>query len=59
MSGEQDRCKAVELYAQARMLEAQGDYFLAKARYEESLALREDEAVRSDYLKLLATVGPK
>jgi len=59
MSRAKDHCKAVELHRLARTLEVQGDYVQAKARYEESLALREDQAVRRDYLKLLAAVGPK
>ncbi|GKS64120.1 hypothetical protein YTPLAS72_14240 [Nitrospira sp.] len=59
MSRGEDHRKAVELYRLARTLEAQGDYVHAKVRYEESLALCEDQMVRRDYLKLLATVGPK
>ncbi len=59
MGHREDHRKAVELYEQARALEAQGDYFQAKVRYEESLALCEDQTVRRDYLKLLAMVGPK
>ena len=59
MSHGEDHRKAVELSRLARTLEAQGDYFQAKVRYEESLALCEDQTVRRDYLKLLATVGPK
>lgn len=59
MSREEDYRKAAELYRLARILETRGDYVQAKVRYEESLALYEDQSVRRDYLKLLATVGPK
>lgn len=55
----QNRDRALALYDQARALEQQGDYHAARVRYEESLRLHEDAAVRAAYSKLLATIGPK
>lgn len=56
-SGDEKR-KAVELYAVARKLEAQGDYDGAVSHYEQSLRLHENETVREAYARLLATIGP-
>lgn len=53
-----DRGRAAELYAQARRLHEEKDYYAARDRYEESLRLHEDEEVREAYLRLMATIGP-
>jgi hypothetical protein len=53
-----DRRRAAELAAEARALHADKDYYAARGRYEESLRLHEDEDVRADYQRLMATIGP-
>jgi hypothetical protein len=53
-----DRDRAAELAAEARALHAEKDYYGARERYEQSLRLHEDEDVRADYRRLMATIGP-
>jgi hypothetical protein len=53
-----DRARAAELYAEARRLHEEKDYYAARERYQESLALQEDEEVREAYMRLMATIGP-
>ena len=53
-----DRERAAELYAEARRLHGEQDYFAARGRYEESLRVHEDAEVREAYLRLMATIGP-
>lgn len=53
-----DRERAAELYAQARRLHEEKDYYAARERYQESLRLHEDEEVREAYMRLMATIGP-
>jgi hypothetical protein len=53
-----DRRRAAELYAEARRLHAEQDYYAAVEPYEESLRLHEDEEVREAYRRLMATIGP-
>jgi hypothetical protein len=50
--------RALELYAEARRLEALAQYHVARKRFEESLALHEDAEVRAAYLRLLSMIGP-
>ena len=58
MTAEDDRARAAELAVEARALHAGKDYYAARVRYEESLRLYEDEVVRADYQRLMATIGP-
>lgn len=53
-----DRPRAAELAAEARALHADKNYYAARDRYEESLRLHDDEDVRADYQRLMATIGP-
>jgi hypothetical protein len=53
-----DRERAAELYAEARRLHGEKDYYAARERYQESLRLHEDEEVREAYARLMATIGP-
>ena len=53
-----DRERAAELYAEARRLHGEKDYYAARERYQESLRLHEDEEVREAYARLMATLGP-
>jgi hypothetical protein len=53
-----DRQRAAELYAQARRLHEEKDYYAARERYQESLRLYEDPEVREAYTRLMATIGP-
>jgi hypothetical protein len=53
-----DRERAAELYAQARRLHQEKDYYAARERYQESLRLHEDEEAREAYMRLMATIGP-
>ena len=53
-----DSERAAELYAEARRLHQEKDYFAARERYQESLRLHEDEQVREAYTRLMATIGP-
>jgi len=55
----EDRERAAELYRKARELELRQDYAEARKCYEQSLRLHEDEIVRTAYLKLLASIGPR
>ena len=57
-ASEADRRRAADLYAEARRLHADKDYYAAQERYEESLNLHEDEEVREAYNRLMATIGP-
>ena len=58
MTSPQDREKASELAARARELHERQEYVEARPLYQESLRLHEDEDVRRDYSKLMATIGP-
>lgn len=53
-----ERARAAELFEEGRLLQAQGDYHAARACYEESLRLREDEAVNEALQLVLAAIGP-
>ncbi len=53
-----DRERAAELYAEARRLHGEKDYYAARERYQESLRLHEDDEVREAYTRLMATLGP-
>jgi predicted negative regulator of RcsB-dependent stress response len=50
--------RAAELFERGRILQAQGDYHGARACYEESLRLRDDEAANDALQEVLATIGP-
>lgn len=54
----EDRAKAAELYARALELQAQKDYRGARACFQESLALYEDEEVFAAYRHLMSAIGP-
>jgi hypothetical protein len=55
---ENDRDRAARLYAEARRLEERKEYSAARERYEQSLALHDDEEVEAAYLRVLSALGP-
>jgi hypothetical protein len=54
-----ERERAAALAAEAKELFERKDYWAARKRYAESLALHEDAEVRRAYEIVLATVGPE
>lgn len=58
MTSDADRQRAAELFAEARRLHENYEYYEARERYDESLKLYEDPEVEAWYHRLLATIGP-
>jgi hypothetical protein len=54
-----DRERAAALAAEAKELFERKEYWAARDRYAESLALHDDPEVRRAYEIVLATVGPE